>query len=310
MVIPTLQKFFLYWLALPFICVLCIQFVFFFSNSPQNGSSAQISPEVTVIQESIPTPTLLIEERIDRIERQIAQSSRSSWIKSIEELLTIIAIVVGGVWTYWLFVKNRQTLPRASLKHTIAHAILGDDKVLLHVTVSISNLGNVILSIVSFKTRIHQVLPLDDDIEVVIRKGEDPVQDGETEIEWPLVTSHRLTLRKGEMEVEPNEVQEISHDFIIESEVQVIEIYSYLLNEEKRGRELAWDITSMYDLRPGDSTIAPLKGGVMMTTTEKDRGSGLQRSPKKVKVPKEDEIAIKQRKPKKEPKKKTPKKGN
>lgn len=172
--------------------------------------------------------------------KEIAQIAQS--------VFTIIAVLVGGIWGYWLFVKNRQRYPRAQIEHSVFHRAISDDKILLHVIVKVSNLGNVLLSLVSLDTRIQKILPSSDEFIESIRKGLDTVDEGEAEIEWPLIGSRELNLEKDKYEIEPGETQGIDCDFILGSDVEVIALYTYLKNVSKRGREIGWDSTTIYTL--------------------------------------------------------------
>lgn len=201
-----------------------------------------------------PTPTSSFEERLDILESQVADLNEEMDISKIEYIadiilvaVTVIAIIIGGTWSYWLFVKNRQKFPRASIAHRITHRHIADGKLLLHVNVIISNTGDVLLSLIHLETRIQQLLPLPAGILDSINKGQNPVPEGETEVAWPLIDSQELEFKEGECEIEPGESQEIHHDFIIDAEVETIEVYSYLINEQKRDRKIAWDLTTIYD---------------------------------------------------------------
>jgi hypothetical protein len=215
-----------------------------------------------------PSPTPSIEERIDMLESQVAGLKEEINISQFKEVVdiiqsavTVIAMIVGGIWSYWLFVKNRQRYPRAGIAHHITHRRIGNDKLLLHVSVAISNVGDVLLSLVSLETRIQQVLPLSDKVLEVINKGQNPVSEGETEVAWPLIDSQKLELERGDCEVEPGESQEIHHDFILDAETEAIEVYTYLINEQKRTREIAWDLTTLYELDETEEISLSYKEG-------------------------------------------------
>jgi hypothetical protein len=166
----------------------------------------------------------------------------------IQAIFMIAAIIIGGIWGYWLFVQYRQKYPRASIAHRITHRPIANGKLLLHVVVIISNAGDVLLSLVSLETRIQQVLPPPAEVLDFINKGHSPVPDGQTEIDWPLIDSQESGWKRGEYEIEPGESQEIHYDFILDAETQTIEVYSYLKNEKKRDREIGWDLTTLHDL--------------------------------------------------------------
>ena len=104
------------------------------------------------------------------------------------------------------------------------------------------------------ETRIQQMLPPSDEVLDSITKGHDLVSEGKTEYIWPLLGSHECKWKKHQREIEPNESQDIHHDFIIDAEIQVIQVWSFLENETKRGREIGWDLTTLYDLRGTEET--------------------------------------------------------
>jgi hypothetical protein len=214
----------------------------------------------------IPSPTPFVEERLDMLESQVADLKEEMNISRCKEIadiiqvaVTVAAVLIGGIWSYWLFVKNRQKYPRASIAHHITHRHIGNDKMLLHVSVTISNVGDVLLSLISLETRIQQVLPLSDEVLEAISKGQNPVSQGETEVTWPLIDSQELELEKGECEVEPGERQEIHHDFILDAEIEAIEVYTYLINEQKRDREIAWDLTTLHELNEAEKASSHAK---------------------------------------------------
>lgn len=168
----------------------------------------------------------------------------------IQAIVTSAGIVVGGVWTYMVFVKKRQKYPRASVRHDISHRNLGGGHVLLSVRATISNAGEVLLSLESAETRVQQVLPplatlLDD-----VKKGKDPVPTGETEVGWPLLCSRKSKRKIGEFQIEPGESDSIQYDFILSEEVGTVEIYTYLKNEAVHKRNIGWNVTTIYDLCP------------------------------------------------------------
>lgn len=56
-------------------------------------------------------------------------------------------------------------------------------------------------------------------------------------------------MEKGELEIEPGESDHVYFDCIINSEPEVIEVYSYFKNIKKHWRDIGWPLTTVYDLR-------------------------------------------------------------
>ena len=171
-------------------------------------------------------------------------------IQTLQLLIVSIAIVVGGIWTYILFVRKRQKYPRANITHGVEHWPIADGKTLLRVTVNISNECEILLPLVSGFTRVQQMMPWPPKLLESIRCNKEFIKEGQTEVEWPLLKQRSFPFDRREREIEPGETDELHFDFIIDSDVQVIAVYSYLKNAKKRRRDIGWNATSIYDLRP------------------------------------------------------------
>ena len=180
-------------------------------------------------------------------------------LKDISEILgnlaTIAALIVGGIWTYRLFIKRRLGYAKAEVTHAIVHRTLSPDKILIHLTVKIRNIGDVLLSIVNADVRLQQVIPAPDFVLDAAASGEDPIQDGQTEIEWPILRHRISNWDKGKIEIEPGESDVFDYDFIIDVGVSTVEVYSYIKNKMKTGREIGWGKTTLYDITLPETNI-------------------------------------------------------
>lgn len=165
-----------------------------------------------------------------------------------KDLATVAAIVVGGFWSYMLFVRKRQKYPRAKITHEISHSLIADSKLLLHIVATISNTGDVLLSIIYAETRVQQMLPVLPELSDSIQRGNDPVVEGRTEIDWPQLASREIRRERGQFEIEPGESDEIHYDFILDVNVQTIKIYSYFENIAKPGKKIGWPLITVYDI--------------------------------------------------------------
>lgn len=177
------------------------------------------------------------------------QDARSlAVLQWIQGIVTVLAVVVGGVWAYILFVRRRQRYPRANITQDLLHLDLADGKRLLRVTVRIKNEGEVLLSLASGFCRVQQLLPSSDDLaNALAALPNDRCVD--SEVAWPQLAERRVEFRRGEREIEPGESDELCFDFIVDADVEVVSAYTYLKNVEKRRREIGWGATSVLDLR-------------------------------------------------------------
>ena len=92
-------------------------------------------------------------------------SKGKAFCETLQAVCTIGAILVGGWWTYTLFVENRKDYPRAKISHHILYRGLGinkdarTDTRLVHVTVTVANTGEVLVTLANSEVRVQQILP-------------------------------------------------------------------------------------------------------------------------------------------------------
>ena len=196
---------------------------------------------------AVPLQTTLLTRTVTAA-RMISLSQLETAVNIVGSCATTLALFVAGLWSYLLFVRKRQKYPRATLSHRITHRHVGLGKVLLHVDVVVSNTGDVLVSLVESLTRVQQVLPLPERVSEKIRAGKDLVENGDSEVQWDKLDSHKVKYKKGDCEIEPGDTQEINHDFILGAEIRTVEVYSHVTNQAKRPSELGWDLTTLYDL--------------------------------------------------------------
>ena len=105
----------------------------------------------------------------------------------IQALLTSAGIIIGGIWTYLLFVRQRLHFPKVKIALSLTDAILPDGNRLVHTELKIDNVGSVILCSDYAELRLQQVVPVPKEINTIIVDGKDPVQEGNSEIVWPML---------------------------------------------------------------------------------------------------------------------------
>lgn len=182
-------------------------------------------------------------DRLDKIKKLIEIAASS---------LTLVAVVIGAVWTYWLFVRTRQRYPSANLTQKVDYRILAEGKLWLRVTVTLQNVSKVLLSLVYGKTWIQQVKPVDSDLLSKVKQDEEPLDEDGLEYLWPLaVNMKEKDWPKGTRQIEPGESDQVHFDFILNPEIETIIVYSYFRNAKRfrRKKELGWQITNVFDVK-------------------------------------------------------------
>ena len=172
-------------------------------------------------------------------------SDAESWTSAAAHVAQVGAIVVGAIWTYNRFIKQREDFPRATLEQIATHRELGPEHTYLRVNVKIDNVSTVLLRMQDVSTYVYQVLPVTQDVSERLARGL-LVDEGSREASWECVAAYT-----GEAagQIEPGEGDEFGFDFVIPTEVTTAFIYSYIKNVTVEGaRELGWTVTSLYDL--------------------------------------------------------------
>jgi hypothetical protein len=163
----------------------------------------------------------------------------------ISKIISSLGIIVAGTWTYRLFIKQRFGIPKIDLSIKIDHVALSEKLKLCHVSLEISNVGNVILRSDFAEIRLRQILPIQGDLINKFRPGFDPVEKDKKEIAWPLIVGREWNWEENEFEIEPGENDVIHTDFVIDSDIEVIEFYCYIRNLQKKKKGLGWTLTKI-----------------------------------------------------------------
>jgi hypothetical protein len=163
------------------------------------------------------------------------------FLGSIRNVAEVVAIAVGGWWTYTRFIKARGNFPRASVTHRINQRQLENRRRLVRVSVTFKNIGTVLLDVGPGFVRISQVDP----------PGATTTAEREPTIPWPIVAETEL---KGHgngkvLQIEPGESDEVDCDFLIDSDIRTIEVYSYFKNPTRTDAEMGWTLATLYDLK-------------------------------------------------------------
>jgi hypothetical protein len=162
--------------------------------------------------------------------------------------VTAVAVVVAGLWTYWLFVRQRLRFPRVEITVSVQDEPLSQSQRLVQVTVALRNTGSVLLRSRSAELRLRQVVPVPDALRDSVLSGFDPVPPGKTEVEWPMLVGREWPWAIGQFEIEPGEVDVLTADFVIDSSIEVVQLYFFLSNPSKGRAGLGWTDTRLYRL--------------------------------------------------------------
>jgi hypothetical protein len=187
-------------------------------------------------------------------------------INTVQSLITILAIFVGGFWTYRLFIEQRQNHPRLRIDHRIQHWKISDDRVLLSVDEILTNTGSVMVNLPGGSIRVIKVMPLPPSIAADLNALQDKSTHAKAESSiydpkvWEVLVESRREWKAAEVVIEPGESETIPNEFIIPSTVRVVAVYSFISNPDNL--RLGWNGLVYYDFERPPAKDAPnLRGG-------------------------------------------------
>ncbi len=165
----------------------------------------------------------------------------------IASILLGLGIIGGAIWTIYTWRQRRAKFPKANLSQEFRAIRLTDDKVCIHTSVEIKNIGEVILSLCSAKNIVYQIQPLHASLQEAL-DGQGKLYDGlNKEIDWPALDTKEVKWER-KVEIEPDETDIVSFDSVIPSDIEVVHIYTYFQNIAKRGRDIGWQTSQFYDI--------------------------------------------------------------
>jgi hypothetical protein len=177
------------------------------------------------------------------------ESTWSIIIDNLSNLTTILAILIGGWWTYLLFIRQRQDYSRAILKQDVQQIKLDEINRLLNIRIDIENVGNRLITPPKCSTTVQQVLPVPDEITQRMQNKIPLVPEGEIEVDWKVIARREFSLGEDniDLELEPGESDQLYLDFIIPVAVTVVQVHTMIFCGDEDSEQF-WDVQSLVKL--------------------------------------------------------------
>jgi hypothetical protein len=173
-------------------------------------------------------------------------------IAIIADIVTTLAVIFAGVWTYLLFVRHRERYPRAAIEQVASAVILDDRSILIRVQIRVKNIGKVLLPIEDLECRLQQIVPVLDTVKARLRAGEALVIGPGTTVDWPMLSEAAWRYQRKQSEIEPCEAEIFCCDFVVDRSVRCVRIYSHLANQSKAAA-MGWTCSTDLNLSEGVS---------------------------------------------------------
>jgi hypothetical protein len=170
----------------------------------------------------------------------IALLNIKTFLELLQALLTCLALISGGFWTYYIFLHKRERFPRAHISLN-AFSLATSFGTYLSVKALVKNTGNLLLELYSVELRIQQILPLEENYEPRYLPAADI-------FDWPLISLCKRNFDRYSLEIEPNEEHQLFFDFMLPRHLACLKVYMYVQNRKKARHSLGWTASLIYSL--------------------------------------------------------------
>lgn len=168
---------------------------------------------------------------------------------TLQSLVTIVAIVFGGIYAWLKLQLFRDFEPHLTITHEIGHRPVGNTYLHMDVTAILHNSSKVSLNLRKAVFRIQQVSPTTD--EEVEKMYADVFQFSlHDDIQWPTLEEVDLDWESGGLVIEPGESHRETYEFIISSDIEVVLAYTFFDNPQASKHAKAadgWGATTICD---------------------------------------------------------------
>lgn len=200
------------------------------------------------------------------MKKEHLENIKSLW-DVFQSVATVIAIIVGGVWTYTNFIEQRENHVRLQLTLAASDIQVAPGHKLLIVDENLANLGARLVRLRKGDIRVIQVLPIPDGLKATFDSGKAlPVIEDPNA--WTVLNKPDQDWVEDQHVIEPGEADQIRSQVLLSDKIQVVEILAYVYNPEvKPGQSsLGWRVQRLYDLRT--HTLMPAESNASAKAAE------------------------------------------
>lgn len=189
------------------------------------------------------------------------------YVEVIQAALTSVAIVVGGIWTYQQFIRERPNKGHLVISQSAQDFVVSAGQIFVQVRIELENVGSSRVLIYDGVTRLQQILPLSEKISRAIEGSDADLTRRFTErqtLPWPIICSGHLSSMQRSLE--PGEKLYLTQDFLVPNTVRLLRAYSYFTGDaqdsDQSGRwadGIVFTLNSMAK-EPSDATGPDMHG--------------------------------------------------
>jgi len=171
----------------------------------------------------------------------------------VQAWATVIAIVVGGGWTYLHFKNQRIEEPRLRLEAAVEALPFAEGKQLVNVVEDVRNSGNTQILLRSGTIILRRILPLPPKAEFLGESSSAVIRPEEDVDVWSSEIKEQYSWKEGEFPMEPGESERVIAKFVIPCSIQVVEVIGFFSDKPFDPNGIGWRSFSVVDLSKGTS---------------------------------------------------------
>lgn len=163
------------------------------------------------------------------------------WTITIESVITIIAIVIAGIFAWRNGIIFRHRSPHINIAHDVTHRFISPSYTHLIVTATLHNSSRVKVEFRDGLFILQKIAPLNDHevTQLYAQSIDDAVSANNEEgkdIQWETLDKLWIVWDKDELIVEPGSSTALTIEFIIPKTIQAVLITTYLYNTRVMGK--------------------------------------------------------------------------
>ena len=169
------------------------------------------------------------------------------WANIVLALVTILAVLFGGLFAAVKFDLFRDFEPHLNISHVVNHRSIGDSYVHLGVTVIMRNSSKVKVELQRGFLLLQSISPITD--QNIERIYEEAFAEGDFEdFGWPVLEEQVQEWQRNELFIEPGEEHSELLEFIISREIKTILVYTFYYYPDPSGEARGWSKSTVYDI--------------------------------------------------------------
>ncbi len=151
-------------------------------------------------------------------------------ITTFKILAGITAMIVTGMWAYYIFIVERSHSPKIEMNFETECYSFDNDYFLISTKLKVENISKVFLEPTSAQIKLQQILPNTHEFKDLTKDQFNILDEGDSKLVWPMIGKRDWLDKEAPIKLEPGESDELVADFFLLKSAKVIRLYASLQN--------------------------------------------------------------------------------